>query len=82
MINSPIFFVNILFATAIENITGTPLITAMKSAEKEFTPLKLLDRGFSKFDKNKRKLLINAEISGLTPFEELVKENLIVEDYN
>ena len=68
MINSPIFFVNILFANAFEDITGTPLLTAVKNAEKEFTPLKLLDRGFSKFDKNKRKLLINAEISGLNPF--------------
>ena len=48
-----------LFAAAIEDITGTPVITAMKSAKKPTFGYKIIGRGFSKFDKNKRELLIN-----------------------
>ncbi len=46
-----------LLKKAIEDITGVEIV-AMKSApiKKEFT---IFDRGFSKFDANKRELLIN-----------------------
>ncbi|MFV0592259.1 MAG: S41 family peptidase [Draconibacterium sp.] len=47
-----------LLKAAIEDITGT-IIIAAKSAKKSTIPYKLLDRGFSKFDKNKRNLLID-----------------------
>lgn len=41
-----------LFSTAIENITGTPVL-AMKKARLDI-PYKIIDRGFSEYDKNKR----------------------------
>ncbi|MCE4564319.1 peptidase S41 [Maribellus sp. CM-23] len=47
-----------LFKAAIEDITGS-VITAKKSAETRSIPYKLFDRGFSKYDKNKRNLLID-----------------------
>ena len=46
-----------LLKAAIEDITGVQIV-AMKSAEIK-TPYTIIDRGFSKFDKNKRELLIN-----------------------
>lgn len=47
-----------LFKAAIEDITGTPII-AMKSAKKIDIPHTIFDRGFSKYDKNKREVLID-----------------------
>lgn len=47
-----------LFKAAIENITGTEVI-AMKSAKKVDIPHTIFDRGFSKYDKNKREVLID-----------------------
>lgn len=47
-----------LFKAAIEDITGTEVI-AIKSAVKMKIPYTIFDRGFSKFDKNKREVLIN-----------------------
>ncbi|MCY1723370.1 S41 family peptidase [Prolixibacteraceae bacterium Z1-6] len=49
-----------LFKAAIEDISGSPVI-AMKSGRRQTTkiPYKLFDRGFSKFDRNKRELLID-----------------------
>ncbi|MFV0265737.1 MAG: S41 family peptidase [Draconibacterium sp.] len=47
-----------LFKAAIEDITGS-VITAKKSAETRSIPYKLFDRGFSKYDKNKRNLLMD-----------------------
>ena len=46
-----------MLKTAIEDITGVEII-AMKSAKIE-RPYTIFDRGFSKFDKNKRELLID-----------------------
>lgn len=46
-----------LFKAAIEDITGTPIV-AMKSTRKEIK-YKFIDRGFSKFDKNKREVHID-----------------------
>jgi C-terminal processing protease CtpA/Prc len=46
-----------LFAAAIENITGSPVI-AMKNARMEI-PYKIFDRGFSKYDKNKRQMVLD-----------------------
>lgn len=46
-----------LFAAAIEDITGTPVI-AMKKAKINI-PYRIVDRGFSKYDVNKRQLLID-----------------------
>lgn len=46
-----------LFAAAIENITGTPVI-AMKKASVEI-PYKIFDRGFSKYDENKRQMVLD-----------------------
>ncbi|WP_320112398.1 S41 family peptidase [Draconibacterium orientale] len=42
-----------LFKAAIEDITGTPVV-AMKSAPKVSFNYKMIDRGFSRFDENKR----------------------------
>lgn len=47
-----------LFKAAIEDITGTEVV-AMKSASIVNIPYTIFDRGFSKFDKNKRELLID-----------------------
>ncbi|MEN8116377.1 MAG: S41 family peptidase [Bacteroidota bacterium] len=47
-----------LFKAAIEDITGTPIL-AIKSAQKVDIPYTIFDRGFSRFDKNKRELLID-----------------------
>ena len=47
-----------LFKVAIEDITGSPVI-AMKSAKKLNLSYTIFDRGFSKFDRNKRGLLLN-----------------------
>jgi len=58
-----------LFKAAIEDITGSE-ITAIKSAERTTIPYKLFDRGFSKFDRNKRNLLIDDNNA------ELIKEHL------
>lgn len=46
-----------LFKAAIEDITGTPVI-AMKSAPKVNFNYQIFDRGFSRYDVNKRELLI------------------------
>lgn len=54
-----------LFKAAIEDITGTQII-AMKSAKVK-VPYTIFDRGFSKFDRNKRELLI--EKAELMKFE-------------
>lgn len=48
-----------LFAAAVEDITGTPVVSAMKSAHKPHPKYQIFDRGFSRFDPNKRELLIN-----------------------
>lgn len=50
-----------LFKAAIEDITGTPVI-AMKSAPKVQFKHKLIDRGFSRFDANKREMLLDEGI--------------------
>jgi C-terminal processing protease CtpA/Prc len=47
-----------LFKAAIEDITGTEVV-AIKSAKKIDFSYTIFDRGFSKFDKNKRELLID-----------------------
>lgn len=46
-----------LFKAAIEDITGTPVV-AMKSAPTVSFNYKMIDRGFSRFDENKRLALI------------------------
>ncbi len=46
-----------LFAAAIEDISGVPVV-AMKKAARE-VPFRTFDRGFSKFDVNKRQLLFD-----------------------
>ena len=46
-----------LFAAAIENITGAPVI-AMKKAKIE-VPYTIFDRGFSKYDVNKRQMVLD-----------------------
>ncbi|WP_297095843.1 S41 family peptidase [uncultured Draconibacterium sp.] len=46
-----------LFKAAIEDITGTPVV-AMKSAPKVNFEYQIFDRGFSRFDENKREMLI------------------------
>ncbi|WP_163323926.1 S41 family peptidase [Draconibacterium mangrovi] len=46
-----------LFKAAIEDITGTPIV-AMKSAPKVNFGYQIFDRGFSRFDDNKREMLI------------------------
>lgn len=51
-----------LFAAAIEDITGTPVVTAMKSARKPNFSYKIFDRGFSKYDINKREMLIDGDV--------------------
>lgn len=48
-----------LFAAAVEDITGTPVVSAMKSAHKPHPGYRIFDRGFSRFDANKRELLID-----------------------
>jgi len=50
-----------LFAAAIEDITGTPVVSAIKSARVSHPEYQIIDRGFSKFDANKRELLIDTE---------------------
>ncbi len=47
-----------LFRAAIEDITGTSIV-ASKSAKTLKIPHRMFDRGFSKYDKNKRELLID-----------------------
>ncbi len=47
-----------LLRAAIEDITGTQ-ITAMKSAELPHFDYKIMDRGFSRFDGNKRQLILD-----------------------
>lgn len=47
-----------LLKAALEHITGVPVI-AMKKAEIAAPPHQLFDRGFSKFDQNKRELLLD-----------------------
>jgi len=49
-----------LFSAAIEDITGVPVL-ALKSGRRENLkiPYKIFDRGFSRYDKNKREVLIN-----------------------
>lgn len=47
-----------LFKAAIERITGSTVV-AQKSAELPRMPYTIFDRGFSKFDKNKREMLID-----------------------
>lgn len=52
-----------LLAATIEDITGTPVISAVKSARMTHPQYRIIDRGFSRFDSNKRELLIdNKEI--------------------
>jgi len=48
-----------LFAAAIEDITGTPVVSAIKSARVSHPEYRIIHRGFSKFDANKRELLID-----------------------
>ncbi|WP_321375220.1 S41 family peptidase [uncultured Draconibacterium sp.] len=47
-----------LFKAAIEDITGTPVL-ALKSAPKVTFDYKIFDRGFSRFDVNKREVLLD-----------------------
>lgn len=47
-----------LFAKAIEDITGSPII-AMKKARVE-VPYRIIDRGFSKYDINKRQMILDS----------------------
>lgn len=47
-----------LFKAAIEDITGVVTPTAMKSA-KIYPAYKIFDRGFSKYDSNKREMLVD-----------------------
>jgi C-terminal processing protease CtpA/Prc len=54
-----------LFAAAIEDITGTPVVTAMKSVKQPGFSYEIFDRGFSKYDMNKRELLIDGDVSKL-----------------
>jgi len=51
-----------LFAAAIEDITGTPVVSAIKSARQTHPAYRIFDRGFSRFDSNKRELLIDSGI--------------------
>ena len=46
-----------LFKAAIEDITGTPVV-AMKSVPKVNFEYQIFDRGFSRYDQNKREMLI------------------------
>lgn len=48
-----------LFKAAIEDITGSPVIIAMKSAKKKPRPYKILEQRSSRFDKNKQELLFD-----------------------
>jgi C-terminal processing protease CtpA/Prc len=48
-----------LFKAAIEDITGSPVIVAMKSAKKNTRPYKILEQKSSRFDDNKRELLFD-----------------------
>lgn len=48
-----------LFKAAIEDITGAPVVVAMKSAKRTDVSYTIFDRGFSKFDKNKREVLFD-----------------------
>lgn len=48
-----------LFKAAIEDITGSPVIIAMKSAKKTQTPYKILEQRTSRFDENKQELLFD-----------------------
>lgn len=48
-----------LFAAAIEDITGTPVVSALKSSKVLHPEYRIIHRGFSKFDSNKRELLID-----------------------
>lgn len=54
-----------LFKAAIENITGSPVIVAMKSAKKPYRPYKILEQRSSRFDENKQKLLFDRFDPGL-----------------
>ena len=54
-----------LFAAAVEDITGTPVVTAIKSARKPHPGYRIFDRGFSRFDPNKRQLLIDNNFTWL-----------------
>lgn len=49
-----------LLKAAIEDITGTEIV-AMKSAKRPEFQYKIFDRGFSKFDVNKREILLNKD---------------------
>lgn len=51
-----------LLKAAIEHITGTEIL-AVKKARKE-VPYSVFDRGFSRFDKNKRELLLDIHLPG------------------
>lgn len=57
-----------LFAAAIEDITGTSVFAATKSIEKPVISRQAFDRGFSKFDKNKREVLIESPVSEMNEF--------------
>ena len=48
-----------LFAAAIADITGTSAVVASKSAEIALENRRFLDRGFSRFDPNKRELSVS-----------------------
>jgi C-terminal processing protease CtpA/Prc len=48
-----------MLAAAIEDITGTPPIIALKSAQKPEIFNNIFDRGFSKYDKFKQELLVD-----------------------
>ncbi len=62
-----------LLKAAIEDITGTQII-AMKSAKVK-VPYTIFDRGFSKFDKNKRELLLeNAELMKIEKSESFIQD--------
>lgn len=51
-----------LFKAAIEDITGTEVILATKSAERKFPRFIVLDRGASKFEQFKSNTLMNLDI--------------------
>lgn len=48
-----------MLAAAIEDITGTPPIIALKSAQKPVILNNIFDRGFSKYDKFKQEILVD-----------------------
>ena len=57
-----------LFAAAIEDITGMAVTASVKSAKIPAVSARRFDRGFSKFDRNKREMLIEFDSKEMNPF--------------